>query len=285
MRLRFMLSLVVMVAGMLVISGLASGASSSSSSPSAALGAAGTKSVSVTCPPTDQLGFALGEYDTSTDPIFCSYPAVAGEDPHDFYCTYSATTGALVEDHDAGLCQPNAVGGSGNSAPTASAGNDQTVASSATVNLDGTGSSDPDADTLTYAWSQTSGPSVTLSGANTSTPSFTAPTGPATLVFQLQVCDPANACDTDSVTITVSSVNEQLTALYNAVKNTPPGKALGDKVKKIQAYVAANNKAGACAGLNDFINLVKAQKGKKLTNAQVADFTAQANAIKTTLGC
>jgi hypothetical protein len=30
---------------------------------------------------------------------------------------------------------------------------------------------------------------------------------------------------------------------------------------------------------------VNAQKGKKLTNAQVADFTAQANAIKTSLGC
>ena len=69
------------------------------------------------------------------------------------------------------------------------------------------------------------------------------------------------------------------------MKNVPPGKALGNKVKQIQAYVAANNTAAACAGLNDFIALVKAQKGKKLTNAQVADFTAQANAIKTTLGC
>lgn len=61
------------------------------------------------CPPQDQLGFLVGQKDESSDPIFCSYPAVAGEDPHDFFCTYSKTTGTLVTDNDAGLCQPNAV--------------------------------------------------------------------------------------------------------------------------------------------------------------------------------
>jgi len=41
-------------------------------------------------------------------PFFCSYPAVAGEDPNDFFCTYSPTTGALVQDNDAGLCEGQA---------------------------------------------------------------------------------------------------------------------------------------------------------------------------------
>ena len=41
------------------------------------------------CPPEDQLGFAIGVKDETTDPIFCSYPAVVGEDPNDFFCTYS----------------------------------------------------------------------------------------------------------------------------------------------------------------------------------------------------
>jgi PKD domain len=91
-----------------------------------------------------------------------------------------------------------------NHTPVANAGADQTVNSGASVSLDGTGSTDQDLDPLTYAWTQTAGPSVTLSGANTATPSFTAPTGPATLTFQLQVCDPFNACSTDSVTITVN---------------------------------------------------------------------------------
>jgi hypothetical protein len=61
-----------------------------------------------TCPPTDQLGFAVGDTDYTSDPIFCSYPAVAGEDPNDFFCTYSASTGVLVTDHDAGLCTATA---------------------------------------------------------------------------------------------------------------------------------------------------------------------------------
>ncbi|MEO8092106.1 MAG: hypothetical protein ABI726_05305, partial [bacterium] len=78
---------------------------------------------------------------------------------------------------------------------------DQTVASGAPVNLDGTGSSDPDGDTLDYAWTQTSGPSVSLSGADTATPSFTAPVEAATLVFEVEVCDQEPLCDTDSVTV------------------------------------------------------------------------------------
>ena len=65
---------------------------------------------SFTCPPADLGGFPLGASDTSTDPIFCSYPAVPGEDPNDFFCTYDATSGLLVQDHDAGFC-PDTVPG------------------------------------------------------------------------------------------------------------------------------------------------------------------------------
>ncbi|KAF8964478.1 hypothetical protein BDZ97DRAFT_1612846, partial [Flammula alnicola] len=61
------------------------------------------------CPPVDNGGFSLGSNDVTSDPIFCSYPAVPGEDPNDFYCTYSKITGALVLDHDAGLCPGSAV--------------------------------------------------------------------------------------------------------------------------------------------------------------------------------
>jgi len=61
------------------------------------------------CPPLDQLGFALGSNSDINGVLFCSYPAVEGEDPNDFFCRYSDSTGVLIEDHDAGLCEPTAV--------------------------------------------------------------------------------------------------------------------------------------------------------------------------------
>jgi hypothetical protein len=122
-----------------------------------------------------------------------------------------------------------------NQAPTANAGADQTVASGASVSLDGTGSSDPDADALTYAWSQLSGPAVTLTGGNTATPSFTAPVGPATLEFQLEVCDAEPLCDTDTVVVTVQAP---------VVGKPCPPKA-GPK-KKPHKHPAPNNKGKKC---------------------------------------
>ena len=77
--------------------------------------------------------------------------------------------------------------GGGNQAPVASAGAAQTVATGATVTLDGSGSSDPNENPLTYQWTQTGGPAVTLSSPTAVKPTFTAPATAATLTFQLVV--------------------------------------------------------------------------------------------------
>ena len=99
---------------------------------------------------------------------------------------------------------------SSNTSPVASAGPDQTVASAASVTLDGSGSSDADSDALTYAWSQTSGTSVTLSSTTAAQPTFTAPTlavgdADAVLVFSLTVNDGTVNSSADTVTITVEA--------------------------------------------------------------------------------
>lgn len=99
-----------------------------------------------------------------------------------------------------------------NSPPVADAGADQVVLELSTVNLDGSASSDPDGDALTYAWLQTAGPNVTLSDATAAQPSFTAPdvTGPTVLSFQLTVNDGSDSA-TDTVDITVQESLSQVT--------------------------------------------------------------------------
>ena len=98
-----------------------------------------------------------------------------------------------------------------NSAPVVNAGPDLTVDERAQVSLTGT-AYDVDGNALTYAWTRVSGPQVTLTGANTLTPSFTAPevTANATLVLRLTVSDgtgPGSASASDTVSITIRQVN------------------------------------------------------------------------------
>ena len=91
-----------------------------------------------------------------------------------------------------------------NRQPVADAGSDQTVHLGATVALDASGSSDSDAgDTLTYAWTQIAGPTVSLSDATDASPTFTAPDATVDLTFRLTVEDSQGDSDSDTVTTTV----------------------------------------------------------------------------------
>jgi uncharacterized protein (TIGR03382 family) len=91
-----------------------------------------------------------------------------------------------------------------NQAPVASASYSGTPNIGVTLTLDGSGSSDPDSgpSALTYAWSQLSGPTVSISNAGSATTSVT-PTTVGSYVFRLTVDDGADT-DTDDVTINVT---------------------------------------------------------------------------------
>jgi PKD repeat protein len=94
-----------------------------------------------------------------------------------------------------------------NGAPSANAGPDQTRPLGSTVHLDGTGSSDPDGDSLTFQWTLTSKPATstaTLSGATTALPTFVLDTA-GTYQLQLIVSD-GNLTSTADIVI-VSTTN------------------------------------------------------------------------------
>ena len=90
-----------------------------------------------------------------------------------------------------------------NRTPSAQAGPNQVVQVGTQVTLDGTASSDPEGDSLSYSWSQIGGPTVAFEGIDSSQPSFDAPAEAAVLVFQLIVTDSAGKMGTDQVQITV----------------------------------------------------------------------------------
>ncbi len=101
-----------------------------------------------------------------------------------------------------------------NHSPVADADVDQTVAEASPVTLDGSGSFDPDGDSLTFAWHQTAGTAVTLAGGDGVDPTFDTPlVGPAgeTLTFELTVGD-GLASASDQVNVRVENVNHAPTA-------------------------------------------------------------------------
>lgn len=97
-----------------------------------------------------------------------------------------------------------------NQPPVALAGPEQAVAEASLVTLDGSASYDPDAEPLTYVWSQIEGLSVPLSDPEDAQPTFLAPlVGPAgaTLRFQLTVTDASGNSANAITTVQVTNVN------------------------------------------------------------------------------
>ncbi len=129
------------------------------------------------------------------------------DEPDEFLeLSLSNATGSNVSIGARSVVRIDILDGTGiNNAPSAVAGTDQSVSSSASVTLNGSQSSDPDGDTLTYQWEQTAGPTVTLGNATAATATFTAPTVSADtlLQFSLTVSDDGGQSDISSTSVTV----------------------------------------------------------------------------------
>ena len=94
--------------------------------------------------------------------------------------------------------------------PTADAGQDQTVDIGTTVTLDGSNSSDPEGEALTYLWTQ-AGATVTLSDSTAVQPSFTAPERETSLLFQLTVANAGSLKNSDWVSVNVAPLLPSVT--------------------------------------------------------------------------
>ncbi len=88
-----------------------------------------------------------------------------------------------------------------NRSPVANAGTAFTAPAGTTVTLDGSASSDPDGDVLSYGWKQQGTPTVPLTGADTAKPTFKADAA-GSYTFDLTVSD-GKLSSTASVTVTV----------------------------------------------------------------------------------
>ncbi|MFB6296507.1 MAG: choice-of-anchor D domain-containing protein, partial [Halobacteriales archaeon] len=169
----------------------------------------------------DSTTVSLGPGDSTT--VTLSWATGSGDDG-DYTATVAtdndtASTGVTVE-------AESTDGGGGtppeNNPPTADAGDDRTVQVGESVTLDGSGSSDPDGDTLSYSWSFVTNPGGdSLSDANTPTPSFT-PSTTGTYEIDLTVSD-GSATDTDNVTITVTEAPPPPTPDIASVTPGPGG--------------------------------------------------------------
>ena len=92
-----------------------------------------------------------------------------------------------------------------NAAPLANAGTDQIVSVGDVVTLNGTQSSDPDHDLMTFSWTQQAGPEVEIINADTLTPSFVTPASKEPLKFALIVSDGQAESETATVNVTISN--------------------------------------------------------------------------------
>lgn len=90
------------------------------------------------------------------------------------------------------------------------------------------------------------------------------------------------AFETYVETVTAGDLAQQL---VTDADHLPPGTALPDKAAAIQTAVNANQKATACGDITNFLGLVKAQTGKKLSQANVTLLTNDANNLAAALGC
>jgi hypothetical protein len=147
-------------------------------------------------------------------------PASGPDDPRD------ADSDGLITVTDGRICAlrctlPDCGEPAGNRAPSADAGSDQLVFTGSMVMLDGTGSTDPDGDPLTFRWrflERPAGSTAALSDPAAARPTFTADFA-GRYVAELIVND--GALDSDPDTVVVNTEDRNTDPVANAGPDQP----------------------------------------------------------------
>ena len=142
-----------------------------------------------------------------------------------------------------GLCRAN-------QAPVADAGDDATVLGNHEIQLDGSGSSDPDGDELTYAWTIVSGPGGAFDDAESPTPTFLAAAvqHEAQVVLQLVVSDGVADSEPDTLTLTVQPLTDLPDVVDDAADAADLTEATGDDAIEVHDAAADGRDATGTDG-------------------------------------
>ncbi|MDI6792464.1 MAG: Ig-like domain-containing protein [bacterium] len=155
--------------------------------------------------------------------------------------------------------------------PAANAGPDQTVSVGSLVMLDGTGSSDPEGDALTYIWTSAAGNPAPVTLTNVARPTFT-PTTVGAYLFSLVVRDGGNNSLSDQVTVTVAAPSTNIPLRFDQASYTvTPGAQIEVKVEVGSAAFPANDMFGLFIKVNfldsSYLSVVDVEAGDFLIGA------------------
>ncbi|MFO1533736.1 MAG: PKD domain-containing protein, partial [Thermoplasmatota archaeon] len=173
---------------------------------------------------------------TTATPSFVA-PQLVGDEPIHLAFSLRVTDGALMSGWDTVVVEVR----SGNHAPVAIAKTAGTAAVGATVTLDGSRSSDPDGDTLTYLWTQIKGPAVTLAPPTAAQTTFTVPAGASAskLMFLLHVSDGRTGSD-DATMVYIDAL---------APEPSPAAPAPVDKAREVPAVAEKSTAQSPVVGI------------------------------------
>ncbi|HUU02159.1 MAG TPA: LamG-like jellyroll fold domain-containing protein, partial [Myxococcota bacterium] len=155
--------------------------------------------------------------------------------------------------------------------------------------LDGSASSDPDGDQITYMWYQVEGPAVRLDDPASATPGFIVPPNVdlGSMVFELVVSDGELFSEPDQVALLVHapSPDEGTGDLLGSVQGADLNPGHGKKLEGLlEDAIAATDCATKLGLIEDFIFQVEQGQGHWLDDATAAAWLDQAQTLADEVG-